>query len=94
MTSTRLSIHQVVEILEGDEELVVTLCNEGLIAAHEEGFMPEEVARILVCRTLIRELDVDVSAIDIILRLRDELLQTRQQLSLVARELARLQSGD
>lgn len=83
---------RLIEILEGDEELVVRLCEEGIVTERVEGYLPEEVARVLVCRTLVRELDVDVSALEIILRLREDLLETRQQLALVARELDRLRS--
>lgn len=81
---------RLVEILEGDEELVVRLCEEGIVTRRAEGFMPEEVARVLVCRTLVRELDVDVSALEIILRLRDELLDSRKKIAALARELERL----
>ena len=81
---------RLVEILQGDEELVVHLCEAGIVTQHAEGYRPEEVARVLVCRTLVRELDVDISALEIILRLREELLETRRQLSAVARELTRV----
>jgi hypothetical protein len=86
------TIHQLVEILEGDEDLVVRLCEAGIVTRHEQGFMPEEVARVLVCRTLVRELDIaDASALEVILRLREQLLDTRHRLAAMARELRRLQ---
>ena len=85
---------RLVEILQGDEELVVRLSEEGIITRHAEGYRPEDVARVLVCRTLVRELDVDISALEIILRLREELLETRHQLSAVARELNRLKNEE
>jgi hypothetical protein len=85
---------RLVEILQGDEELVVRLCDEGIITQQAEGYLPEDVARVLVCRTLVRELDVDISALEIILRLREELLETRHQLSAVAHELNRLKNEE
>ncbi len=81
---------RLVEILEGDAELVVRLCEAGIVTQQAQGYRHEDVARVLVCRTLVRELDVDISALEIILRLREELLETRRQLSAVARELHRV----
>ena len=83
---------RLVEILQGDDELVVRLCEAGIVTQHAQGYRPEEVARVLVCRTLVRELDVDISGLEIILRLREELLETRQQLSAVACELTRVKN--
>lgn len=87
------TIHQLIEIVEGDEDLVIRLCDAGIVTRREEGFLPDDVARVLVCRTLVRELDIaDASALEIILRLREELLDTRHQLAAMARELRRLRS--
>ena len=86
------TIHQLVEILDGDEDLVVLLCDAGIVTRREQGFLPEEVSRVLVCRTLVRELDIAAaSALEIILRFREQLLDTRHRLAQMARELQRLE---
>jgi hypothetical protein len=75
-------------VLEGDREVLEALAESGLIEPmHGYTIVDVEVAR--VARTLWRELDVNWEGVEIILRLRRELLETRRQLAEVLELLAR-----
>lgn len=75
-------------VLEGDREVLEALAESGLIEpGHGYTVVDVEVAR--VARTLWRELDVNWEGVEIILRLRQDLLETRRQLAEVLDALAR-----
>ncbi len=76
-----VTFETLVELVEGDHELVAVLIEEGLIVQDDDGFSPEQVDRALASRTLMRELEVNVAGVDIILRLRGELAAARRRLA-------------
>ncbi len=78
---SKVSIEALLEILEGDRELLGALAEQGLIDAGAQSFAPEEVETILVSRTLVRELEVNWPGVEVILRLRRELMLTRIRLA-------------
>jgi hypothetical protein len=84
-----ISRTRLVEIVDGDDELVALLVSHGVIVEGAEGFEPEHVERVLVSRTLLRELDVNLEGIEIILRLRERLLATHIQIGALLEELRR-----
>jgi hypothetical protein len=94
--SRRIDLEQLIEVLEGDRELVYRLVEEGVIERRREGYGRREVEQVLVCRTLVRELDVNWAGVDIIVRMREELLATRRQVAelLDALQQQRQQHGD
>jgi hypothetical protein len=77
---TRIAYERLIEVVDGDDELVALLLEEGVIVAHEEGFSAQDVDRVLCSFTLVRELDVNVPGVGIILRLREEVARMRQRL--------------
>jgi hypothetical protein len=77
----RITLEQLVEIVEGDRELITLLIEERVIDECPEGFEVEVVDRVLASRTLIRELAVNIEGVDIILRLREQLAQARRRLA-------------
>jgi hypothetical protein len=85
----RITWDQLVELVEGDREFVAVLVEHGLIEDSEEGVQAIDVDRALVCRTLLRELEVNLPGIEIILRMREELAQARRRI--LELELAREQ---
>jgi hypothetical protein len=70
---------QLIAFVEGDADLVQTLIEHGVLHAEREGFAPRDVERALVCRTLLRELDVNLEGVEIIVHLRERLLAAHLQ---------------
>jgi hypothetical protein len=87
----RISFEQLIEILGGDRELVITLVERGVIdRSPTGGYSPEQVERALVSFTLVRELDVNFEGVEVIVHLRERLLATQRQVSELLAELRRL----
>ncbi len=86
MTAARFTYAHLVELVEGDDELIDRLVDEGLIERRDDDRVMVDVDAVLVARTLWRDLDVEWPGIEVILRLRDELLRAR--LRIAALELA------
>ncbi len=78
---TRLAIDELLTLLGGDRELLHLLGELGIIDENSSAFAPEEVEIILISRTLVRELEVNGPGVDVILRLRHQLLLTRRRLA-------------
>ena len=83
----RVSMEALIAMVGGDRELVTILVRERIVIGVDDGFAARDVDRVLAARTLIRDLEVDVGAISIILRLREQLAAAR-------RELARYRDDD
>jgi hypothetical protein len=71
----------VLQALRGDEDLLSRLDELGLVERRAEGYLPEEVERALVSYTLVRELGINWEGVEVILRLREELLATHRQVA-------------
>lgn len=76
----RITRQRLVEIVGHDEEVVLRLVEEGLIEDRADGFDDHDVERVLVARTLVRELDVNWEGVEVVLLLRDQLRATHRQL--------------
>jgi hypothetical protein len=79
-----LSREDLVELLEGDGELLVLLVEYGILEEDTQGFGPELVETVLVSQTLVRELQINGPGVDVILRMRRQLLVTRRRLAELA----------
>jgi hypothetical protein len=77
-----MTMEQVVALLDGDREILRHLVAEGIVEETAQGFAAEEVERVLVACTLVKELEVNWAGVEIILQLRDDLLATRRQMLL------------
>lgn len=77
---TRISYEELVAVVGGDRELITILVREQVIADTDEGFALRDVDRVLAARTLVRELEIDAGAVELILRLREELAAARREL--------------
>jgi hypothetical protein len=84
---TRTTYAQLVALVEGDSDLIERLVDEGLIEARTDDRVLVDVDRVLVARTLWRELEVEWPGIEVILRLRDELLAARRRIGELERAL-------
>jgi hypothetical protein len=86
-----LDLEALLEILEGDRELLDELRRAGILESDHPGLTEADDAR--VARVLVRELDVNWPGVEIILRMRREIVemhrQTEELLRLVAARLPR-----
>lgn len=79
-----ISAEALLELLEGDRELLEALVEHGILPRGADCYGPEDVETVLVSRTLVRDLDVNYAGVDVILRLRRQLLVTRMRLAEVS----------
>ena len=82
----RLTLAELLEVLGGDEGFLDEAREAGLIH-DDEGYDVVVVERVRVARTLVRELDVNWPGVEVVLRLREELAVTRQQVHRLAKAL-------
>ena len=78
--TTRFTYQRLVELVDGDDELIAWLVDEGVIEQRDDDRVTVDLDSVLAARTL-RELDVDWSGIPIILRLRAELAAARRRIA-------------
>jgi MerR-like DNA binding protein len=88
MTEARYTYARLLELVEGDRELILELVEHGLIEARDGDRALVDVDHVLVARTLWRDLGVDWPGIEVILRLLDDLGEARRQIAALERALA------
>jgi len=81
MTSTRLTYQHLIDLVDGDHELIARLVEEGEIERRDDAVVVVDVDRVLIARTLVRELEVDWPGVEVILRLLRELAEARQRIA-------------
>jgi hypothetical protein len=74
-------------LLEDDEELLRLLCEGGFIPVEDDALMSEHLEIARIARTLASELEVNWPGVDIVLRMRSELVATRRQVEELLRVL-------
>jgi hypothetical protein len=77
---TRFTYQHLLELVEGDDELIVRLVEEGLVERSGD-VVRVDVDRVLLARTLWRELDVQWPGIEIIVKLASELGDARRKIA-------------
>jgi hypothetical protein len=81
----RFTLEALIAFLEGDREIVDGLERAGLIEKHSGGtYSAEEIEHARVAHVLLRELEVNWAGVEVILRMRTELLVTRRRLAELA----------
>ena len=88
MTAVRHTYAGLLELVEGDRELIAELVEHGLIEATGDDRALVDVDHVLVARTLWRDLGVDWPGIEVILRLLDDLAEARRRIAALERTLA------
>jgi hypothetical protein len=87
----RFTYQQLVELVGGDRELLERLLDEGeiegVIERRDDVVALVDVDRVLVARTLVRELGVDWADMALILRLVSELAEARRRIAELEAEL-------
>ena len=85
--TTRFTYQHLVDLVGGDQELIARLLDEGEIEPRDGDVAVVDLDRVLIARTLVRELEVDWPGVEIILRLLAELAEAR-------RRIAELEAGN
>jgi len=85
---TRFTYARLVELVDGDDELIEHLLEENIIERTGDRVMVD-VDVVLVARTLWRDLEIEWPGIPVILRLRDELSRARVRIAELEAQLSR-----
>lgn len=83
----RFTYQHLLELVDGDDELIVRLVDEQLVE-REGDVIRVDVDRVLLARTLWRDLEVEWPGIEIILNLAAQLADARRRIAELERELA------
>ena len=86
--SRRYSYQPLVELVGGDDELIARLVEEGEIQRFDDEVAIVNVDRVLIAQTLVRELEIDWSGVEVILRLQEELAAARRRIAALEAQLA------
>lgn len=90
---TTPNIRQTLDrLLAGDSELYAQLCEAGLVPTEDAALQPEHLETARVVRTLVHELEVNWAGVEVVLRMRSQLVATRRQLSELAVLVRQLQN--
>ena len=84
---TRFTYQHLLDLVEGDQEFVVRLVEEGIIERNGD-VVCVDVDAVLLARTLWRDLDVDWPGIEIIVRLTTQLGTARRRVQELETALA------
>jgi hypothetical protein len=79
--STRLTYQHLIDLVGGDHELIARLIEEREIDQRDDGVVVVDIDRVLIARTLVRELEIDWTGLDLILRLLAELGEARRRIA-------------
>ncbi len=71
----------ILRALEDDEDFYRELCSQSLLPTDDDALSPEHVELARVTRTLVRELEVNWAGVEIVLRMRQELIDARRQVA-------------
>jgi hypothetical protein len=77
--SEHIDLERVLFLLHGDQELFQRLCEVGLLPTGASVFTSAHAETARVVGTLVHELDVNWSGVEVVLHLRSELIATRRQ---------------
>ena len=86
---TRFTYQELVTLVEGDTELIELLVEEGEIQRRGDDVALVDLDRVLVARTLLRELDVTWPGAEVILSLRAALIAAQRRIAALEAELDR-----
>lgn len=87
---SRLVRAAILTTLEGDEEFYEQLRGRGLLPQDEDSLEPDHVELARVTHTLVRELEVNWPGVEIVLRMRRELIDTHKQVEVLLNMLQEL----
>lgn len=83
---TRFTYQHLLELVGGDDELIIKLVEERLVERHGD-VVTVDVDRVLLARTLWRDLEVEWPGIEVILHLASQLAEARRRIAELEDEL-------
>ena len=84
-----VELRVLIELIGDDRSLLDDLMEHGIVRRDVHDLDEAEVEAALVARTLLRELDVNMPGVEIILRMRAELIAQRRQVAELITRLKR-----
>jgi len=87
--TTKITWERLVAIVSGDRAFCEELCRRELLPADVAEYSAAQAERVRIAWTLVQELDVNWAGVEIILRMREDLLATRRQMIELVAELRR-----
>ena len=86
---SRCTYQELLALVDGDAELIELLVTEGEIVRARDGDVATiDVDRVLVARTLLRDLDVTWPGAEVILALRAALIAAQRRIAALEAELS------
>jgi hypothetical protein len=85
---SHFTYQRLLELVDGDDELIALLVEEGEIERRDNDRVKVDVDRVLIARTLLRDLEIEWPGVEVILRLREELVEARRRISELESKLA------
>jgi MerR family transcriptional regulator/heat shock protein HspR len=86
---TELSFAELLELLADDRDLLERLHDEGLLRSPiMRAYSREEAEKLRVARVLVRELDVNLPGVEVILHMRQQILALRQRMMDILQQAA------
>jgi MerR family transcriptional regulator/heat shock protein HspR len=88
------TIIDIMEVFQVDEQFVISLEEEEIICAtcekgsREKRYLPEEAEKLRLAKILVEEMDVNLPGVDIILRMRQDMLEMRKQFDAILEDMA------
>jgi hypothetical protein len=86
--TTTFSYQSLVDLVDGDHELIARLVEIDEVVKRDGDVAIVDVDRVLVARTLVRELEIDWPGVEVILRLVRELSEARTRIAELEAQLA------
>jgi hypothetical protein len=81
-------------LLADDEQLYTQLCASGLLPAEDAALQPEHLETARVVRTLVQELEINWPGVEVIVRMRAQLVATQRQVAELAELVRQLQERE
>jgi hypothetical protein len=89
VSAARPTYAALVELVDGDAGLIDGLLAAGLLERCADDLVIVDVDRVLIARTLVRDLELDWPAVDLVLRLVHELAAARARIAALERAAER-----
>jgi MerR family transcriptional regulator/heat shock protein HspR len=94
MTKKYWTVSEVVEIFKVDERFLSDLEDEDILCPECRGdastklFPPSEMEKLRIAKVLVEEMEVNLPGVEIILRMRQNLIEMRAQFDAIMADLA------
>jgi MerR family transcriptional regulator/heat shock protein HspR len=94
MEKKYFSTTEIMEIFQVDEDLIILLEQEDIICPECSGdeslkhFSQNEIEKLRIAKTLIEDMDVNIPGVEVILRMRESMINMRRQFDDILEDLS------